>query len=242
MRLPLQPDITAIILAGGKGTRMRPYDGPKPLVPIQGRPLIFHLMDHLHRQGVRHFHVCLGHMADTVKGMVLTYPENVTSLTFSDAGPDADMGARLELAQRQLQTRHALICYGDTIAEVQVAQMKKLYSGLGAAAIFAAARIRSEFGVIRWRGDQIGEHSQLVAKIEEKPETNDWINIGFVVCWAWALAQTRRGIDVVGWLNALAKGNKVLAWRHEENHYTVNTERDLIAVQDEFTKINGRRS
>ncbi|MDT8335388.1 MAG: sugar phosphate nucleotidyltransferase, partial [Desulfurivibrionaceae bacterium] len=47
----------AMILAAGLGTRLRPYSlfRPKPLFPVLGRPLVFHLLDQLRRSGFRQF-------------------------------------------------------------------------------------------------------------------------------------------------------------------------------------------
>jgi hypothetical protein len=49
------PDVQAVILAGGKGTRLRPVTAelPKPLIPIANRPLIDHQLRHLAASGIR---------------------------------------------------------------------------------------------------------------------------------------------------------------------------------------------
>jgi NDP-sugar pyrophosphorylase family protein len=59
-------DVQAVILAGGKGTRLRPVtvDLPKPLVPVANRPLIVHQLRHLAAQGVRDVTLALGYNAE----------------------------------------------------------------------------------------------------------------------------------------------------------------------------------
>ncbi|HWB70652.1 MAG TPA: NDP-sugar synthase [Egibacteraceae bacterium] len=59
-------DVQAVILAGGKGTRLRPVtvDLPKPLVPIANRPLVLHQLRHLAACGVRDVTLALGHGAE----------------------------------------------------------------------------------------------------------------------------------------------------------------------------------
>ncbi len=77
---------TAFILAGGKGTRMRPftYELPKPLIPVQGRPLLQHILDLLRKYEIRDIIISTGYMCDKIKeyfgngskfGLDITYIE-----------------------------------------------------------------------------------------------------------------------------------------------------------------------
>jgi N-acetyl-alpha-D-muramate 1-phosphate uridylyltransferase len=61
---------TAMILGAGRGLRMRPLTDatPKPLIPVQGRPLIDHAIDRLVAQGVRRIVVNVHHLADRMEG------------------------------------------------------------------------------------------------------------------------------------------------------------------------------
>jgi NDP-sugar pyrophosphorylase family protein len=62
-------DIEAVILAGGKGTRLRPYTVsiPKPLVPLGEEPIIDILLRQLESCGIRRVHIALGHLANLIK-------------------------------------------------------------------------------------------------------------------------------------------------------------------------------
>ena len=59
---------TAIILAGGLGTRLRSTvpDVPKPMAPIQGRPFLEHQMDYWLAQGVKRFVLSIGYQYDVI--------------------------------------------------------------------------------------------------------------------------------------------------------------------------------
>lgn len=59
----------AVIMAGGKGTRLYPLTRriPKPMVPLLDRPVMEYMVDLLHRQGIREVGVTLGHMADAIR-------------------------------------------------------------------------------------------------------------------------------------------------------------------------------
>ena len=64
----------ALILAGGKGVRLRPltYDIPKPLVPIKGKPTIEHIVNELIRNGIKDIVISIGYKAD----MIIKYLDN----------------------------------------------------------------------------------------------------------------------------------------------------------------------
>ncbi len=62
--------ISAVILAGGLGTRLRDTvpDVPKPMAPINGRPFLEYLLDYWHDQGIRHFTLSVGYKHEIISG------------------------------------------------------------------------------------------------------------------------------------------------------------------------------
>ena len=61
--------MTAVILCGGRGTRLQEHTRtiPKPLVEIGGRPILWHVMQIYIAQGVRRFVLCLGYLGETIE-------------------------------------------------------------------------------------------------------------------------------------------------------------------------------
>ena len=61
--------IRALVLAAGLGTRLRPLTEhtPKPLLPFQGKPILFHLFDHLIEEGVERLVVNTHHLAESLR-------------------------------------------------------------------------------------------------------------------------------------------------------------------------------
>jgi D-glycero-alpha-D-manno-heptose 1-phosphate guanylyltransferase len=111
---------TAIILAGGLGTRLRSAvpDLPKPMAPIAGRPFLAYQMDHWIAQGVGHFILSVGyrheaisaHFGHRYRGATLDYVAETTPL---------GTGGALLLAAAQLpDDRSALLLNGDTYFDV----------------------------------------------------------------------------------------------------------------------------
>ena len=59
----------AVILAGGLGTRIseETISKPKPMIEIGGKPIIWHIMKHLNKYGIKEFIICLGYKGDAIK-------------------------------------------------------------------------------------------------------------------------------------------------------------------------------
>lgn len=67
-RAPRSTDMSAVILAGGLGSRLAPLtdDCPKPLLPLGGRPILTHIMDHLREQGIHRFVVAVNYLSNMI--------------------------------------------------------------------------------------------------------------------------------------------------------------------------------
>ena len=116
---------TAIILAGGLGTRLRAAvpDLPKPMAPIAGRPFLEYLLDYWAAQGIRRFILSVGyrsgairdHFGATYHGVSVDYAEETSPL---------GTGGGLLLAARLLEGRSpVLVLNGDTFFAVDLAQL-----------------------------------------------------------------------------------------------------------------------
>ncbi|TLN19312.1 glucose-1-phosphate cytidylyltransferase, partial [bacterium] len=136
----------AMILCGGKGTRLRELSEvlPKPMVMIGGRPIVWHIMKTYAAFGVKEFILCLGYKADVFKDYFLNYRysnqdltidlgrESVTihgdnhgehdwKVTLAFTGEDAMTGARVLRASKYLgEDETFLLTYGDAVAKIDV--------------------------------------------------------------------------------------------------------------------------
>ncbi|HAS89017.1 MAG TPA: galactokinase [Desulfovibrio sp.] len=119
MKVPEQ--IPAIILAGGKGTRLRSVvaDRPKVLAPVYGRPYIFHLLDQLKRAGVAQVILSTGYMADMVENVVGYGYENI-SITYSRESEALGTGGGIRLASLKTTAPTILALNGDSYCGVDL--------------------------------------------------------------------------------------------------------------------------
>lgn len=116
---------TAIILAGGLGTRLRAAvpDLPKPMAPIHGRPFLAHQMDYWIGQGVSRFVLSVGYRHDAIRGYFGgTYRS--CALVYSVEETPLGTGGGLLLAMRGLpKDGTLLVLNGDTFFDVNIDKM-----------------------------------------------------------------------------------------------------------------------
>ena len=90
---------SAFILAAGLGTRLKPYTDtlPKPLVPVNGKPIIGHILDQLKEAGVQSVTVNLHHKADRMKDYLETRSDFEIHQSFEEELLDTGGGAKKAL-------------------------------------------------------------------------------------------------------------------------------------------------
>ena len=169
--------ISAAILAGGLGTRLRPAvaDRPKALAMVRGRPFLHFLLDQLCAAGIRHVVLCTGHMGDMVRsaldnsyrGMRLDYSEELSPL--GTAGG-------LRLALPLFESDHVLVMNGDSYCQVDLHSFWSFQRRWEAKASLVLTRTSDTAHYGRVQVD----HEGRVARFEEKGSHSGpgWINAG----------------------------------------------------------------
>ena len=113
--------ITAVILAGGLGTRLRSVvtDRPKVLVPVQGKPFITYLLDQLAKVGIEDVILCTGYLGEQVKA-ALGNTYGSLRLVYSQEKELLGTGGALRLALPLIKTDPVLIMNGDSYCEADL--------------------------------------------------------------------------------------------------------------------------
>lgn len=224
--------MNAIVLAGGRGTRLAPWPAPKCLLPVNGVPILSRLLKHvLEGTIVDSAVVCVGYRGQDVVAAVehshLGAFEWDGVVQFSDEGEDAPMGRRLLAARKMLdESDRALICYGDELADVSLERLVSVHESRGGCSMsFAAFYQKTTGGVVVEPRDADG---RLV--IDESAEA--LVNIGFVVvepeCWA----HLRDEDGLSDWINRESLRGRVGLYRHYGKRATVNSLVDLKAAEE----------
>jgi glucose-1-phosphate cytidylyltransferase len=192
--------VKVVILCGGQGTRIRDASEllPKPLLPIGGKPIVWHIMKGYAQHGVKDFVLCLGHKGWLIKEFFLNYRAMITDLTVhlgrrsevevhGDGVEDwsvtlAETGETTQTGGRVLAVRKYLadapyfgVTYGDGVSDVDISALMALHERHGKVATVTAVRPPSRFGELRTSGLRVEEFN-------EKPQaTEGFVNGGFML-------------------------------------------------------------
>ena len=133
---------TAIILAGGLGTRLRKAvpDLPKPMAPINGRPFLAHQLDYWIAQGVQRFVLSLGYRHDAISGHFGGSYRGVAIDYAIEPSPLGTGGGLLLAAERLAGEAPCLVLNGDTYFEVELAALCEFHQRRKADWTFALFR------------------------------------------------------------------------------------------------------
>lgn len=126
----------AVILAGGRGLRLRPLTDtvPKPMVRIHGRPFMEYLLDLLREQGFDRVLLLVGYLAEVIQEHLGNGARLGLHIEYSVAPEDAETGRRLQLAAPLLD-RHFMLLYCDNYWPMRMDQMWDRYTSLSVPAM-----------------------------------------------------------------------------------------------------------
>ncbi|NYI07737.1 nucleotidyltransferase family protein [Allostreptomyces psammosilenae] len=173
----MTPITQAVILAGGQGSRLRPYtdDRPKPMVEIPGtgRPIIAHQIDWLAAEGVEHVIVSCGHLADVLRSWLAGADLPLTVETVVESEPLGRGGAlRYAAAALPHPRRPWYATNGDVWTRFHLREMAAFHEERSAVATLALARPRIPWGVVETDG--LGHVTDFI----EAPPTPWPVNAG----------------------------------------------------------------
>lgn len=120
---------TAIVLAGGLGTRLREAvpDLPKPLAPIDGRPFLEYLFDYWHAQGIRRFILSVGYRAEMIRAHFGNRYRDAR-IDYAEEESPLGTGGGLLLASAMLENRNSvLLLNGDTFFAVELKALQDFH-------------------------------------------------------------------------------------------------------------------
>jgi glucose-1-phosphate cytidylyltransferase len=236
----------AVILAGGRGTRLAEETSlrPKPMVEIGGRPILWHIMKIYAAHGVSDFVVCLGYKGWQIKEFFLNYRAHASDLTVDlatgavevvrpaaepwrvtlvDTGEDTMTGGRLRRIAPYLQGEDAFcMTYGDGVGDVDITAEIAFHRAHERLATVAAVAPPGRFGALSREG------ATVRAFTEKPPGDGGTINGGFFVLSPRALDRIEG--DATVWENeplvSLAAEGELRAYDHRGFWQPMDTLRD----------------
>ena len=162
-----------VLLAGGKGTRMREMTEnlPKPMVQIGGKPVLEHLINIFSLFGDFEFIICSGYLGDEIS----SYFSNRKNIKVIDTGLETPTGGRLYNVSDYLNNDF-IVTYGDGLANVNIESLIDFHLQHENIGTITVSNPTSRFGLVKF------DDNSVVENFIEKPKlTKDYVNIGFMV-------------------------------------------------------------
>jgi glucose-1-phosphate cytidylyltransferase len=239
----------AVILAGGRGTRLSEETSvkPKPLVEAAGQPLLWHIMQNYSRFGVTEFVVLVGYKGQQIREYFsnfwlrqsdvtfeLSTPEReihtIRSLpwkvTVMDTGINTNTGGRLAHL-KGLLNEDFFLTYGDGVSDVDISELRRFHHSHRQIATLTAVQPPARFGALELSGSS-------VVGFEEKPKAEGaWVNGGFF-CLSPEVFDFIEGDSSfeAETLPKIALAGQLHAFKHYGFWQPVDTVRDLTRLEE----------
>jgi NDP-sugar pyrophosphorylase family protein len=169
--------VTAAILAGGLGTRLRPVvaNRPKVLAEIRERPFLAYLLDQLAGAGIRHVVLCTGYLGEQVRTVFGDSYSSLRLIYSQESSPLGTAGA-LRLALPLFESDSVLVMNGDSFCQANLRAFWAWHCARGADATLLLTKVPDTRRYGRVQVDENG----LVLRFDEKGDKDGpgWINAG----------------------------------------------------------------
>jgi len=244
-----------IILAGGLGTRLSEYTDimPKPMLPIGGKPIVWHIMQTYAKFGHKDFYLALGYKAEVIKDYFLNYRAlnadftidlatgEFTSrqvdyidwkVTLVNTGESTMTGGRVKRMKEFIGNETFMLTYGDGVSDINLDQLLDFHRHHGKMVTMSAVRPAARFGELVIDNDK-------VEIFKEKPQMHDgWINGGFFII-------EPKFFDFIDGdhillerepLEKMTKLGELMAYKHNSFWHCMDTKRDHDLLEDLWKK------
>ncbi len=168
---------TAIVLAGGKGTRLRSVlnDLPKPMAPVQGRPFLAYVLDYLEAQDIRHAILSVGYKADAIRNHFGDQYKRIKLSYAYEEEPLGTGGGILHAAESLPPEMPFYVLNGDSLFLAELVKLKQYYETQSADLVMALKRMQhfDRYGLV-----EVDEQHRIQAFREKQFCTDGLINAG----------------------------------------------------------------
>lgn len=224
---------------------------PKPLVPIGGKPMLWHIMQIYAHHGFREFVLCLGYRGDKIKEYFINYEamsndfttrlggqnaitynslhgEQDYVVTVAETGLETMTGGRIKKVEKYVEDDTFMLTYGDGVADIDIKALLQFHYSHGCCATVTVVHPVSRYGVL-----ELNDKGQVL-NFAEKPVMNDWMSAGFFV-FNRDFFNYLGGDDCfmeLDTLPLLAREGELMAYKHEGFFFSMDTYRDYVHLNE----------
>lgn len=227
-----------VIMAGGRGHRMRPRTDtvPKPMLPLGGRPLLEILIERLRQAGLVRLRIAVNYKADVIREYFGSGERWGVTIDYIQEGEQLGTAGALGLL-RPAPERAFLVINADLLTSLNFDQLLD-YHGSHAYWVTMCVKefqLQVPFGVVKLDGE-------LAVEIEEKPQATFHINAGIYVLNPGVLDVMERGafLDMPDLIRrVMSAGKRVGCFPVREMWMDIGREEDYWRATGEFPNYCG---
>ena len=218
-----------VILAGGFGTRLSEYTKsiPKPMIKVNGRPIIYYIMKHFYNYGFKEFYVAIGYKGNVLEKYFKKnkFPWEVNLI---ETGLNTMTGGRIRRLKKYLGDDRFFMTYGDGLANVNLRKLLKFHIKKKKLATMTAVRPPARFGKIK-----LNNHNKVTLFREKSNLDEGWINGGFFVLEpkVLSLIKSDKTFFEKQPLELLSKKGQLMAFKHKKTWQCMDTIRDMQILE-----------
>jgi NDP-sugar pyrophosphorylase family protein len=220
----------ALILAGGKGERLRPLtsDRPKPMIPLAGKPILEYQIEWLHGQGVTDVILLCGYLQGVVRAYFGDGSRWGLRIAYSVESEPLGRGGAFKKGFQLVPPDVPFVIgtNGDNITDQPLAPLIRSHRRTGAVATIMLTSMVSPFGIAR-----IGGGSRIRG-FDEKPRLPYWLNAGvYVLSRQFFEDLPERGDHETSLFPRLAECGKLCGYKSRAYWKGIDTLKDLTEVE-----------
>lgn len=221
---------TAVIIAGGKGTRLeeRTEDLPKPLLPILGKPLLERVIEWLKKNGVENVIIGVAYKKDMIKNYFSDGSEwgvNITYTEHDEEGGTED-AFKTAIEQSGIEDEDFYAMNGDQITDLQLEGLTNSHLKNEALVTIVTVNLRTNFGIVR-----SNDHGQIVEFKEKGELPGNVINSGIYVFNKKIKSYLKGGSIEEKSFKELIKEGKIYSFHYGGIWMTVNDKKELEKLE-----------
>jgi len=226
----------AIILAGGRGERLRPLtsDRPKPMIDLFGHPVLFYILRWLKEYKFRQVILSCAYKHEIISSHFGDGTDLGLNLTYSIEETPLGRGGGVKLASQLLEDKDApvLVINGDIVTNLSISDLLASHSSSEADVTIVTVPLNSPYGIV-----EINE-KDLAIEFREKPVLPYWVNAGIYMINASVFPFfPDRGDHEETLFPALAKQEKLHAYRFLGFWRTIDTIKDFEEIKQDKAAI-----
>ena len=249
MENTLLDDIWAVILCGGRGSRLGSITEtlPKPLVEVHDKPILWYTFLMLYKHGFRNFIFPLGYKGHMIKEFICReFEEYDCTFHFVDTGEDTLISGRLQKVTKLLPDHsNFFLLNGDTFFDFDIIDMYLLHRRKNSLLTLSSVEITSAYGIIIEKNNRIVDFSRdkKISHFSLDPENTfqGYVNAGLT--WLNKDALDFVDLGIIGELEQnlfpiLINNDRACHYKIEGNWFSIDTQKDLDIINSKPEGIN----